>query len=138
MTTPTKTQCCKACHDPIKNSDSYRCDNSNCPCHQKSVGEIEESHDIDAAIDRLTELGFAELYNQELGAIDVLKIVHEALDQRERAVRSEIRQLVKESFWQCPIHDDLDPVECKECAQAAEVNVVLVPLLQALNNQPEV
>jgi len=48
----------------------------------------------------------------------------------------EIRKVVEESLWQCPMHEEIQTDNsCNECNQCLEVNAILYPLINKLDKE---
>ena len=91
---------------------------------------------IQSTTQRGRELGYAEAKEMALrlskAQEDLNKLV---CGKCKKEGRDEVITAIKESFWVCPAHEEVNPVEnkgCKDCAEAAGINVVLVALLKSI------
>jgi len=63
-------------------------------------------------------------------AVDRIELyLFEALE----AQKQEIKEMIEESLWQCPMHKELQTDgSCKECNQGLEHNIALYALLKSI------
>ena len=50
--------------------------------------------------------------------------------------RARLREKIKDSLWQCPLHEEVNPVEnkgCGDCSEAASVNIIINDILSLLD-----
>jgi len=64
---------------------------------------------------------------------DLLKEVEGTIQQALSAQKQEIKEMIEESLWQCPMHKELQTDgSCKECNQGLEHNIALYALLKSI------
>lgn len=134
--TPLKTQCCGDCIEyerlpaGMNETPRARCINTNCPCHQKSVGEDDHKYAVEVKLlDRFYDLyeagkkdGAPQNYISYFEARTfLLTEVEKALAKNERAAREEMMKQLADLYT---VHNPHRPR--------------LSDVLQDLNNQPEV
>lgn len=66
---------------------------------------------------------------------DLEVAIFDLVDAHKEKERKEILQIIKDSEWECPIHERVDPVinkGCEDCKEAAGINVILFDLYKAI------
>ena len=62
------------------------------------------------------------------------ELIKQIQAQARESLREEWVQKIKDSFWVCPSHEEVDPIKnkgCGDCSEAASVNIILLNLLQS-------